>query len=98
MGRPVSCLASLSSLRPSRPSPWKEYGELRGLNAPPRRATAPAAFTCRADSRICFSFSTEQGPAMIGTSVPPKRTPGAISTIVDSCFHSRETCLYGFET
>ena len=30
------------------PIPWKEYGELRGLKAPPRRNLAPAAFTCSA--------------------------------------------------
>ena len=29
--------ASRSSLSPSRPMPWNEYGELRGLNAPPRK-------------------------------------------------------------
>jgi hypothetical protein len=26
--------------------PWKAYGELRGLKAPPRRKVAPASFTC----------------------------------------------------
>src|SRR6476659_7179413 len=30
MGRPVSARASASSSSPLRPSPWKEYGELRG--------------------------------------------------------------------
>ena len=34
--------ASRSSRSPSSPSPWKLYGELRGLNAPPRRIFAPA--------------------------------------------------------
>ena len=37
---------------------------MRGLNAPPRRAVAPAALTARAVARICSSLSTEQGPAM----------------------------------
>ena len=35
---------------------------------------------------------------MIGMSVPPNTTPGAISTSVFSCRHSRDTCLYGRET
>ena len=35
---------------------------------------------------------------MIGISRPPKTTPGAIVTSVFSCRHSRDTCLYGFET
>src|SRR5690606_22260472 len=47
---------------------------------------------------ICSSLSTEHGPAMIGTSFPPKRTPGCISTMVLSGRHSRDTCLYGRET
>ena len=28
--------------------PWKAYGDVRGLNAPPRSSVAPAAFTSRA--------------------------------------------------
>ena len=59
---------------------------------------APAAFTMRALSTICFSVSTEQGPAITGTSSLPNTTPGAIVTSVFSGRHSRETCLYGFET
>ncbi len=80
------------------PSPWKEYGELRGLNAPPRSAVAPAARTRWAAATICSSDSTEHGPAMIGTSLPPNVTPGAIVTSVFSSRHSRETCLYGLLT
>ena len=45
--------------------PWKEYGEVRGLKAPPRRMPAPAAFTAFATSMTCSGVSTEQGPAMI---------------------------------
>ena len=52
----------------------------------------------RAAVTICSSLSTEQGPAMITTSLPPTCTPGAIVTIVLSGFHSRETCLYGCVT
>jgi hypothetical protein len=80
------------------PSPWKAYGDERGLKAPPRNAVAPAARTARADVTICSSLSTEQGPATMAISLPPKRTPGAISTMLVSGFHSREACRYGFCT
>ena len=33
---------------PSLPRPWNSYGDVRGLNAPPRRIVAPAAFTAAA--------------------------------------------------
>ena len=67
--RPVSSATSRRSLRPSRPMPWKLYGELRGLKAPPRRNCAPAAATCFALSRGSGrGDSTEQGPAMMTTS------------------------------
>src|SRR5665647_2933323 len=98
IGSPVSRRARASSSSPFLPRPWKEYGELRGLNAPPRNALAPASRTCCAASTIWCSFSTEQGPAMIGMSLPPKTTPGAIVTSVFSWRHSRDTCLYGRET
>ena len=45
IGRPVSLRASSSICKPSTPSPWKAYGEVRGLNAPPRRKLAPDAAT-----------------------------------------------------
>ena len=61
ISRPVRSPTSRSSLSPSRPMPWKEYGELRGLNAPPRRNEAPADFTCSATVKICSRDSTEQG-------------------------------------
>ena len=44
---------------------------MRGLKAPPRRAVAPAAFTARADSKICCSLSTLHGPAMTPQVPPP---------------------------
>ena len=43
--------ASRSSRSPSSPSPWKLYGELRGLNAPPRSTFAPAFLTAAAVRR-----------------------------------------------
>ena len=47
-----------------RPRPWKAYGEVRGLNAPPRRIVAPADFAICAASRVCSADSTAHGPAM----------------------------------
>ena len=70
-GSPVSCLARASSFRPSNPMPRKLYGEVRGLNAPPRITVAPEAFTALAVETICSSSSTEHGPAMITGSGPP---------------------------
>ena len=64
MGRPVLSLAFLRSSRPSALRPWNAYGEVRGLNAPPRRNVAPAALTRSATQQICASLSTEHGPAM----------------------------------
>ena len=41
----VTLRASCKSSRPSARRPWKLYGLVRGLNAPPRRMLAPAACT-----------------------------------------------------
>ena len=50
---------------PSSPSPWKLYGELRGLNAPPRRTFAPAALDRRgASPRPAPRSRPSTGPAM----------------------------------
>ena len=48
---------------------------MRGLNAPPRSILAPAAATPSAVSMICFSLSTEQGPAITTNSSPPISVP-----------------------
>ena len=64
IGSPVSSFALSSSWIPSPLSPWKEYGEVLGLNAPPRRSPAPEAFTSLATSQICSGVSTEHGPAI----------------------------------
>ena len=37
IGRPVSSRASARISSPFGPSPWNAYGDVRGLNAPPRR-------------------------------------------------------------
>ena len=88
--------ASRSSCRPSSPSPWKLYGELRGLNAPPRKIFAPARRTAAAVVRTCCSVSAEHGPAMTITSSPPIRTSPTVTT-VSSGLKVRLASLYGSE-
>ncbi len=95
--RPVSERAFESSSSPLLLRPWKSYGLVRGLNAPPRNRLAPLCATPRAALRICCSLSTAHGPAITTTSRPPIGTP-ATSTTVSSCFTSRETSLYGAVT
>ena len=60
------------------PSPWKAYGEVRGLKAPPRRIVAPGGLRHpRRLERSARLVSTAHGPAMnvnesgpIGTAEP----------------------------
>ena len=73
--------ADRSIFRPASPSPWKLYGELRGLNAPPRRIFAPARLTAAAVASTCASVSAEQGPAITMTSSPPMRTSPTSTTV-----------------
>ncbi len=72
---PVSARALASSLSPVSPSPWNSYGLVRGLKAPPRSPTAPAAFTAVAACMSCFSFSTLHGPAITPNLRPPIDSP-----------------------
>ena len=65
--------------------PWKLYGLVRGLNAPPRSAVAPADFTARAVATICSSLSTLHGPAITPTCLPPTWSEPARMTEVASC-------------
>src|SRR5919106_2548436 len=88
--------ASRSRRSPSSPRPWKLYGELRGLNAPPRKIFAPARRTAAAVARTCFSFSAEHGPAITMTSSPPMRT-SPTDTTVPSGLKVRLASLYGEE-
>ena len=44
---------------------------MRGLNAPPRRAVAPAFLIAWAEAMICSSLSTPQGPAIMPRVPPP---------------------------
>ena len=53
---------------------------MRGLNAPPRRPTAPASLTAWAISSICVLLSTLHGPAMTPTFFPPTAGPPSLPT------------------
>ena len=92
---PVSSRAAARCLRPSSPMPWKLYGFVRGLNAPPRRPTAPASFIRCAISMICSRPSTEHGPAMTGICLPPMVAPFPSGTTVLPGRPSRLARLYG---
>ena len=71
---PNSSPAALRIFSPSTPIPWNEYGEVRGLYAPPRSTFAPAFATLFAVSNTCLSFSMVHGPAITTTSGPPIET------------------------
>ncbi len=78
------CHASAAPRRsrsPSSPRPWKLYGELRGLYAPPRRIFAPARLTAAAVASTCSGLSAEHGPAITMTSSPPIRTSPTVMTV-----------------
>ena len=92
--RPVRSRASTRYPRPSAPRPWKEYGLVRGLNAPPRSTVAPAARTASAVSSSWSRLSTEQGPAMMVRPPSPIDRPRTRTT-VSSGWNSREASLKG---
>ena len=77
--------------QPLRPRPWKEYGEERGLKAPPRNRLAPPAATSARGVSIWSRDSTVQGPAIREKCSPPMRRP-SISTTVRS---PRLSCARG---
>ena len=56
--------ASASRRRPSSPSPWNEWGEVRGFQAPARSIAAPPSAAAWAVSSICSRDSAAQGPAI----------------------------------
>ena len=76
------------------PRPWKAYGLVRGLNAPPRRIVAPAAATASAVSNSWSRLSTEHGPAII-VSDPSPITASSTRMTVSSGWNSREVSLNG---
>ena len=78
----------------ARPRPWKAYGLVRGLNAPPRRIVAPAAFTASAVSKSCSRDSTAHGPA-IRVNEPSPIATSPTRTMVSSGWNSREASLKG---
>lgn len=73
---------------------WNEYGLVLGLEAPPRRPSAPAAFTARAVAEIWAAFSTAQGPAMT-VKCPSPIWVSPTSTIVSWGCISHPRSLYG---
>ena len=95
IGRPVSSRASTRISSASSPSPLKVYGDVRGLNAPPRSIVEPACATARAVSNVCSRYSTVHGPAINPNASSPMRRP-LTSITVGSGESSRETSLYGF--
>ena len=94
IGRPVSAFASRSSSSASSPRPWNVYGDVRGLNAPPRSIVAPASATARAVASVCSRLSTLHGPAISPKYVSPTRRPST-SITVGSAASSRATSRYG---
>ena len=93
-GRPVCSRASARWRSPSTPRPWKLYGLVRGLNAPPRRIVAPAAVTASAVSNSWSRLSTEHGPAII-VSEPSPITASSTRMTVSSGWNSRLVSLNG---
>ncbi len=66
---------------------------MRGLNAPPRSAVAPASLTPAAMSSSWLRLSTEQGPAMIPSRRPPMQHSLPTATSCVCCQLSVVGCL-----
>ena len=90
IGIPYISPAAFMYSSPAIPSPWKAYGLVLGLYAPPRSITAPDSRTLAAVSVICSRLSTAQGPAITVIRAPPIFT-GPTETMLSSPFVSRET-------
>src|SRR3981081_3263900 len=95
IGRPLTARASARISSPSPPIPRNVYGEVRGLNAPPRSAAPPAARTARAVSRVTSRDSTAHGPAMTASGCPWPTGTSPIRTTVSSPITSRDASLNG---
>ena len=89
VNRPASRPTSASTSRPDRPSPWKLYTRVCGLNAPPRSPVAPAPATAAAMLAIVSRVSTAQGPATTGMRLPPN-TAWPMATCVGVLVKSAE--------
>ena len=63
-GSPVARARLGQQGAPSMPSPWNEYGEVRGLNAPPRSTRRPPRARLRAVLQHLLGVSTAHGPAI----------------------------------
>src|SRR5918992_1381504 len=74
--RPRGLATSDIILSPSSPRPWKEYGDVRGLKAPPRTYSKPACLTALAEDSNCSWLSTVQGPATT------RKEPGRIMPLL----------------
>ena len=93
-GSCTSLAASMSISSPFSRSPWKEYGDVLGLNAPPRRRDAPEFLTACATVWICSGVSMEHGPAITTSFFPPTLTP--LTSIMEFCgWKERLARLYG---
>ena len=93
-GRPVASPAFFRSFRPASSIPWKLYGDVLGLNAPPLSMSPPPFLTIRALSISCSSLSIEQGPAITTNSGPPISTSPIRMTVFPS-LDSLLASLYG---
>ena len=90
-----ACFALYIHFKPSKPIPWKEYGEVLGLYAPPRSIQPPASFTSFAMRIIDSSPSTEQGPPITTIfSFPPTLIPST-SITESNGWNKRFAFLYG---
>jgi hypothetical protein len=95
IGSPVCSFASASSRSPSCPSPWNEYGDERGLYAPPRNRLAPPAATMCAAVSVWSRDSTVHGPAISEKCSPPIRRPSTSTTVRSPGLSCDEESLNG---
>src|SRR5437667_11541558 len=73
--RPVSARAAAIIFNADSPSPWNEYGEVRGLNDPRRTYEPPGPGPGPQDSISIPTPSTINGPPMTPTSYLPTSPP-----------------------
>jgi hypothetical protein len=77
--------------------PWKLYGELRGLNAPPRRNFAPAAADLLRAQQNLLARLDRARPGHDDHLLPPTTTPLGNVIVVPSGRKPRPASLYGDE-